>query len=249
MQSIHDAAHWGNFRRVTEILRNDPSQVHARKESGDQPLHFAAWQGRKKVAAYLLDSGADINSHGESGQTPLHYAITERHPAVVKLLLDRGADVNLRDNRGWTPLYLVAACGEDETVKQLLRAGAEKDLNSRIYLDGADRVLELLRPDPSLLHDVAWPESLLKDAIRVRSPRLVQFLLTHGIDANKGVTSDPPLIQAIAEGTADVVRVLLDHGADITTKDRLGEGVLAIASTCRVGDDIINVLKEYGATE
>lgn len=194
---------------MAEILNSAPSEVHARIEEGDQPLHLAAWQGRKKIAEYLLDSGADINSHGHRGRTPLHYAVENDHPTIIKLLIERGADLNARTEPGCTALYLAASVGDETIVRLLVKAGAEKDLNSRIHIDGADEVIKALQTDPNLLKNAVRPETLLSDAIRVESSSLAEILLTHGVNANEpGWTKLAPLFEAIDTRNVDLVRTL-----------------------------------------
>jgi len=253
MSEIHKATERGKYDRVKELLEQDPSLVHARTEglvAGDQPLHFAAWQGRKKIAELLLDSGAEIDARGDGGRTPLHYAVEERSPAVVKLLVERGADLNVKKDVGCTALYMAAASGETRLVKVLLEAGAEKDLNSAIHIDGAAKTLEQLAADPSAIEEVERPETLLNDAIRVASTELAKYLLDHGLDANQpGWTALPPIFDALATRNIGLVRALLEHGADISAKDHVGRSVLKYAGVYSVGDEVISLLKERGATE
>lgn len=235
------------------ILEKDPTQVHARttgRVPHNQPLHLAAWQGRKKIAECLLNAGADIDSRGDGGRTPLHYAIEKRSQAMVKLLIDRGAELNARTEVGCTALYLAASVGDEEITQLLLKAGAEKDLNSRIHIEGADDVIKSLQNDPDLLDKAVRPETLLTDAIRVESPALAEFLLTHGVSPDEvGWTKLAPLFQAMATRNVELVRTLLANGADTSVKDHIGQGVLAFAAQYQAGDEVVNALNAHGATE
>ena len=254
MNDIHKATERRKFQLVFEILQKDPSQVHARTTGlvpNNQPLHLAAWQGRKKLAKLFLNAGADINARGDSGRTPLCYAVENDSAALIKLLIERGADLNIRPDAGCTPLYFAAAVGDVKTANLLLTSGAEKDIHSSIYLDGADQVLSRLQADPSIIEDAVRPETLLTDAIRVKSPELAEFLLTHGVNANVPGWSKntPQLFDAMAQGNADLVRIILEHGADIGVKDDIDRSVLAFAAEFEATDEIINLLKQHGAAE
>ena len=68
-------------------------------------------------------------------------------------------------------------------------------------------------------------------------------LIRKQTDVNcKDEYSQTPLMWAAAVGNADIVRYLIDHGANISHKDKNNENALTIAENFE-HDEIINILK------
>lgn len=130
MSAIHEATSCAKLQKVNDLLRADPSLVHATDEFGRTPLHHAAIEGRVEVAERLLAAGADVNARDNWQRTPLHVGIYEEplvidHLPVVSRLVAAGANVNAGDNTGDTPLHMAATFGETEVARMLIANGAE----------------------------------------------------------------------------------------------------------------------------
>ena len=98
------------------------------------------------------------------------------------------------------------------------------------------------------MQEVSRPGTLLTDAIRVESVELVEYLLAHGVNPNaSGWLDSNPLLDSIVSGNADLVQMLLKHGADVTVKNHIGQGVLQVAEEYRAGSEISKALEAYGA--
>jgi cytohesin len=271
--NIHSATERGNLKAVQEILDGDPAQVNAKDSLGNQPLHIAAWQRRTKVAELLLEKGADINARGDMGRTPLHYAVENNAKSIINLLLSHGADSSIKDDIGVIPLYFAASTGDKGITNLLLRHGATKDLNSSMYIDGSGAVLAQLKADPKILAKLEHPEGLLSDSIRLQAPDLVQFLfdlkpddslveqiqvqardlveflLDHGVDPNAKFGGLFLLHHAISHRAPMIVRLLLEHGADVGIKDHVGGPLLKFCETYGAGPEIAQMLKQAGVSE
>ena len=123
-------------------------------------------------------------------------AIRSNDLAAVDTLARR-ADVNARDADGATPLMYAAAVGSIQTMQRLLGAGA--DVNAR-GTHGSSALL--------------WATN---DAAKVR------LLLDHGAAVNNASTAGqtPLLVAAMSNPSADVVHLLVKHGADVRAADKL----------------------------
>ena len=253
---------------ATAACLAEGADVNARDESGNTPLLLAIREGGggtagspasedPAVVTLLLEAGADVNARDNNGVTPLHHAAGGRrviegrgwgrveNPAIVTTLLEAGADVNARvggdDGRdlfrltfplGTTPLHRAASQQHRETVGLLLAAGA--DIHAR---------------------DSDGNSPLLQAAFGgFRNPAVLETLVEAGADVNdrneRGGTVllaalgswGPPHEEPTADRVTEVVRRLLDLGADAGTP-----GVLCKAAELGDNPEIISILVAAGA--
>jgi ankyrin len=191
--------------RVAELLLEHGREVDARDKYCWTPLHGASQHGKLGIVHLLLDHGADVNAETDDWEKPLHrvsYGISESQEAgvrVAQLLLERGADVNARRKDNQTPLHLACYFGNFEIVHLLLDHGADLEANS----EGDD--------GEKPIHQVSYGEyRSQEDGIRV-----AQLLLERGADMNtRRKDQQTPLHLACYFGNVEIVRLLLDHGAD-----------------------------------
>ena len=120
--------------------------------------------------------------------------------AEVEILVAKGAAVNLQDKKKRTPLILAASNGHTPVVEFLLSKGA--DINAR---------------------DSGGQTALLY-ACKRSFNETAAFLLKNGAEVNvqskkKGVTA---LMLAAVSGNVELVRMLLEHGADANLTDIFG---------------------------
>ncbi|OIW33003.1 ankyrin, partial [Coniochaeta ligniaria NRRL 30616] len=199
-------------------------------------LHTAVWYGHRDATEYLLKAGADDRRHDHQGRTPLDIAVEAKNKALVDVflrLLDIGADVTISDNQGQTPLHYAAKYDRPE-LELILQTGkciSQQDNYGHtplhlfrmtamdLAISGASRdSLEFLLHEAGLdtnLKD-AMGRSLLSLAAEKGQVAVVEHLLE----------SSPPLEEednlkrtalywAAKGGNVDVVKLLVDHGANI----------------------------------
>ena len=87
--SIHEASKKGNLEAVKQHLAAG-SDVNAKDENGETPLHLSAAFGHKEIAELLIAEGADVNTQITFGQTPVDYAINFKHPEIAALFRKHG---------------------------------------------------------------------------------------------------------------------------------------------------------------
>ena len=126
----------------------------------------------------------------------------------LKALMKQGVRCDAADQEGHTALMYAAFNGHSEIVLYLLDAGAE-----------INRVDFLGRT--ALLYGSTGP-----------FPETVSILLDRGADPNKVDTDEhfSPLMHAAAEGHLEVVKVLLEHGADRSLRDVDGDNAASFAA-------------------
>ena len=152
--------------------------------------------------------------------TLLHAATTGKAPlGVVSVLVDAGSDVNAQDNEGNTPLHF--------SVKRINRENFPKQ-----DYDGIIRLLLDKKGDVHIVN--LGGMSPLHTAVAFKAdPSAVEMLIQAGADVNLKTLANfdgwTPLHGAAARGSADVITVLLKHGADPAATDGKGMTALQVA--------------------
>lgn len=210
--------HTDSLSPLHEFLRSYGSQSSEKtaKDSSVRTLQYAVICGRADVVNWFLSKGADVHKRDSSGATLLHTAVDHGHIDLVGLLLDRGAAVNATDSKGLAPIHLVPA-GRSDIVELLVGFGSHVDVKDS---NGNSPLMLAL---------------LQGQAERVRT------YLTSGADVNAAepispsmvVVGDavlPPILVAVHEEHSDVLKVLVEHGADLRpTFSKSGRTVLHYA--------------------
>ncbi|OWZ23575.1 Serine/threonine protein kinase [Phytophthora megakarya] len=205
MAELREASSSGDLTVVKRLVECDNVQVDAGDDYGRTPLIFASWNGQLHVVEYLLDHGAQVDVADHGGSTALRFAASEGHLAILKLLIDRGATVNTADLNGWTPLRLATERGHVDIVKCLLEHDVDVDTRDN------------------------WGSSALRFAASDGRVEIMKLLVEIGsarVNQAEGHLGWTPLMLATWNGHINVVRYLLDHGADVDAKDNGGSTAL-----------------------
>ena len=114
----------------TEAIRtllDAGANLNAKDNSGNTPLHFAAFYHAETVRT-LLDAGANLNAKDNSGFTPLHNAAISGNVSAIRTLLDAGANVNAKDGINSTPLHVAYQNKHASAIRTLIEAGANTEI-------------------------------------------------------------------------------------------------------------------------
>lgn len=109
-----------NGIEILSLLLASTTNVDARAEYRQTPLHLAARTGNTAAAKLLIEHGADVNARQGDRKTPLHLAAAEGNLEVVKLLIDNKVDVRAKDSYKNTPL-MCAVVAKRKAVERYLR--------------------------------------------------------------------------------------------------------------------------------
>ena len=188
----------------------------------------------------LLDAGAAPNVQTRLGNTPLIIAAAHASSVdVVRLLLERNADLHVTNRRGTSALRNAVRAGELETAKVLLNRGARQNSETNGASDlslaagrGDQQMVELLLghgADPN--HEKG--RSALTAALLAQKPAIIKRLLEAGarLDRHLNPGGVPPVVlSAYSEvGDAEIIKRMVDKGADLNVRNERGETVLTWA--------------------
>jgi len=166
-------------------------------------LMFAARDGSLELTRILVGAGADVDAVAGDGKTALALAIFNGNYDVATFLVDNKADVNKADAQRFTPLFWAVDRRNMETAPNFP------------WMVTADP-MPLIR---KLLDAGANPNALVNNTPRGRmregSPRIV-FATA--------------LMRAAFAADLELVKLLLERGADPTIVSRDGETVVSAAA-------------------
>jgi ankyrin repeat protein len=188
----------------------------------------------------LLDAAPELLHAGDGrSNQPIHWAAMTRQPDVADELLARGADfdaarfdgarpIQLANGdyyfRGWRDVPADWPTSPAEMLAHLRTRGAYCDICTACHIGDADRVRELVDQDPALANRA--------------SPYVTYY-----------PTSGSPLKNAAASGHMEIVRLLLEHGADPNLPEEgiAPQGHALYAAAANRHHEIARLLLEHGA--
>ena len=214
-------ASWLGFATIAKVLIENGANIHFKGgKYGSSSLHMAAQRAKLEVLTFLLQCGSNVNVRNNDGNTPLHLAACNGHFNIVKLLIDNGCDINAVTKVKNTALHCAAQSGHFEIVKLLIEKGAALDVTDS--------------KKNTALHFATYQEHF----------EIVKCLLEKGVNVNPvDKDGDTPLHLAIKSDkfSVELVKVLLDYGADFKLKNKNGISPLE-ESKSLPGNDVLNII-------
>ncbi|KAJ8325197.1 hypothetical protein BDV3_007245 [Batrachochytrium dendrobatidis] len=240
-------------------------------KSGNSLLLSKICSNKNQPAVQILLTHTD--SHGS---TALLLSVSGAHLEVSQLLLKLGANANDSNAYGWTPLMLASLNGDLPHVKLLLHHGAQIDATSSFGLTSLTcavrtaslQVTQLLCESGANVNLTGGMTGLTPLMLAANSgcTEIVIFLLQNGAECNaqskiNGWTALMYAVNNLSQQEpatkkwlskeehwkgADVVRTLLDFGADIDIKNWMDQRAGEVAWTNRkeCGDVFAKLCKE-----
>lgn len=252
---LHTAAAAGQVE-VARMLLDAGAEIESLDRDESTPLHCAALSRKPEMVRFLLSRGADVNRRDKNGAYSLSFAASAGDSACVRMILDAGADLNFSNSQGLTLLHYACPRGLWWFVERLVASGS--DINRGTLDHGttplglvcqrgtAERVERMLALGASVAvadSDGATPLHL---AAVFDRPDIARVLLDHGANVNAiddgGAT---PLFWA-SRGSASLVQLLLERGADPNVRITWGQTPLLAAADAGNAESV-SLLLQHGA--
>ncbi len=192
-KSFLDLVKRGDTQEIADWVRDEPQIAESRDAQGVSALLWAVYSGQTVVRDFLRSGlELDLPEAAATGDVARLRDLLGMDPAVAK------ERANSRSADGWPLLHLAAAFADHETVVTLLDAGADVRQVSQTPMRN------------EALHAVL---ALSKDG------DVTRLLIERGADVNAVQTAGyRPLHQAAVAGREDLVRMLLNAGAEKTAR-------------------------------
>jgi ankyrin repeat protein len=227
------------YVELEKLLRANFANMHNASSAGEPVAAAIRAHDLAEVRA-LLDAAPELLETGdERSNRPIHWSVMTRQPEFIDELLARGADINAVRYDGARPIQLTNGdyyfrgwrdvprdwpTTPADVLAHLRSRGAYFDINTACYVGDLGRVRELLDEDPSLANRVA-------------------DYVTYYYGAGA------PLTNAAGKGHLEIVRLLLERGADPNLREEgiAPRGHALYAAAANKHYEIAKLLLEHGA--
>ncbi|GBG30195.1 Ankyrin repeat domain-containing protein 50 [Hondaea fermentalgiana] len=205
---------------VVTILIEAGASLDLQNTNGSTALSIACWEAQRETATLLVKHGASLNLQDKTGSSALIVACSKGDFECAKVLVEYGAALDLQDLKGSTALMY--ACDKNDTVLGtfLVEHAAALDLQDNHGLTALMIVCESKEPDQKLAASIVSHGAALE------------------LQENNGKTA---LHIACEFKQIEIVRVLLNHGANLNVKTHDGHTPLGLVAY--MSDDGVSIAR------
>src|SRR5712692_3378780 len=202
--SLLDIARDRGHAELEKLLETTYASLHGASTKGE-PIAAAIRERNPEKVRSLLDASPELLHAGDGrSNQPIHWAVMTPQIDITDELLRRGVDIDARPQDGARPIHLSngdytyrgwrdvpkdVATTPAEVLAHLVTRGVHVDIWTAAHRGDLNRVRELLDQDPSLAN---------------RNSDYNSYYLGCG----------SPLRNAAAKGHIEIVKLLLERGAD-----------------------------------
>lgn len=253
------ACQYGDAEIIASLLRAG-AEVNRPGPGGVSALALCAGNAPLLSVQQLLAAGAVVEQADVQGQTPLMWAAAHARLDTVQLLLAHGANINRATVKGFSPLFFAIKSGASAAPLMLVQAGADTHqvaadgttaVQLAMYQQRYEFAAQLIEAGVDLGAFDRNGHQLLHAAVLANQPPLAALLLAQGADVHTPtgesqvkwgfesnfktapyvVPAKSPLLLAAEQGYTDMMRLLVDAGADPQQRNAAGTSTLLAAAS------------------
>ncbi|KAL9612982.1 MAG: hypothetical protein Q9167_002459 [Letrouitia subvulpina] len=239
---LHLAIVCGLDRIVEELINDERVDLEARGHKDETALHLAARSASQKSVELLIRHKANINATNCTGRTALDVIMELPWPGYL-------GKVSFQE---YLELWVLNKCLilendlDDITVEFHLAANAKNRVEKAFARSLNFTDMEQIRDRLELTRN--YLEANLQMDISDEQESIVNMLIEAGVDINSQSCPEVTSLQLAAiYGRVNIVRSLLDHGANPFLKREMGCTALALAEK-RGHADIAHLLSKWMET-
>lgn len=207
----------------------------------DRLLHAAADDTAALHRA--LAEGAQINARGEDGETALIRAAREGRLENAHILVQANASLDLQDRHGRTALFYATHMAHVTMASLLIDAGADITLDDKDGIKPLD--IALRNGAPALVSLFEQPlKNLLARIPSADTGARLQYRAAPSCPPDPH--GDTMLTWAAREGQENVIRAMVQSGADVRLRNRAGQTPRDVADAAG-HHHIVHLLEEAEA--
>ena len=245
---------------ILNMLLNAHAGVKIVGAGGITPLALCAGSAPAAIVTRMIAAGAEVEKADDKGQTPLMWAAAKGRVESIRLLMEHGALINRATSGGFTPLFFALKSGVPAAPDAVLEAGGDASyvapdgtsvVQLAMYQKNYEFAARMIERGASVTAFDRNGDQLLHAAVLANQPSLVKLLLAKGADVNAptgeskvkwrcevNFMSAPyepppksPLLLAAESGSAEIMRMLVDAGADPKFRAKDGTNVVLAAAS------------------
>jgi ankyrin repeat protein len=202
--SLLDICRDRGYAKMEKLLESNLAGVHGASPKGNAVAAAIRERNLPRVQTLLDASPELLHAGDERSNQPIHWAVMTRQIDMIDELLARGADIDAPrfdgaraiqltngdyHYRGWRDVPKDIAATPADVLGHLRARGAYCDICTAAHIGELERVNELLDEDPSLAN------------------RVSEYVTYYA-------GSGAPLKNAAARGHLEIVKLLIERGAD-----------------------------------
>ncbi|KAF5491713.1 Ankyrin-3 [Colletotrichum siamense] len=203
---------------IVRLLLNKGADVHGLGEHSESPLESAASYGDVRIVSLLLQHGASLTLLPNQIGDALQSAAARGDERIMRILLDAGMPVG----RSMEREICVSLADEEQdghAMSALWIAAKNRHVGAvRMLLDAGVGPNNAWAKDNGILQRFYTPHGQ-------QEVEIIKLLLDHGFNVNDSESADESALEgavragredivAVYEGHRDIVRLLLERGAD-----------------------------------
>ena len=203
------------------------------------PLIFATKNNNLEMVKYLIENKANVKLKDYLGRSALHYGARDGNLKIVKYLVEHGANILDEANDGRNAYQYTGWGDIREYFIEILNKRNLNESLKYLPLPSDDETDE----EFNKLH----PREALAKSISNNYLRGVEKAIERGADVNFPNQGHTFLVTAILNNNFDIIKCLVEHGADVNKRDSYPYKTPLMYAAHRGYFDIVKYLVENGA--